>query len=124
MGEIYRIDRVVEGQVLGFRVLMRGEDGGGFFDGAIRKSWRWLLSALTLSLSTPPPLLQARRNSPGFRIQLSHRKNAPVSHPALPLLLLLDSNVVMDGPGSGNAAMEHDAGVRRERPWLYASVRS
>jgi hypothetical protein len=44
---------------------MGGEDGGGFFDGAIRGSWRWLLSALTLSLETPPSLLK-RAEIPGF----------------------------------------------------------
>ncbi|KAJ5370653.1 uncharacterized protein N7496_006745 [Penicillium cataractarum] len=29
----------------------------------------------------------------------------------------------MDGPDGGHAATENDAGVRRERPWLYASNR-
>lgn len=37
-------------------------------------------------------------------------------------LILAARSPLMDGAGGMDVGTEHDAGLRRERPWLYASV--
>lgn len=82
--------------------------------------------SIDLDSMTPTPLLT--RDS---RLESHFANDAPLAGPELPLSLPLDSlllpgglNVAMDAQGGVQAATEHDAGVRRDRPWLYASVRT